>query len=240
MLFEMTDHMDAPTDLIVKRIEALYRCDHRGRLLSVNQWKGGTAPRLHIMRTAERVMRRFRADLPDDLVRRLEDLCVREPVREPLGRLPAQYNQYLDLLSSYAPVERVWAGPAYKFAPDILPREPSVAIRTDNADRLCGGFEDWLPEVPHRQPFVAIVQDDHAISICASVRISNAVHCAGVETLAGYRRNGHAVNAVASWAAAVRSLGATPFYSTSWENIASQRVAARLQLSLVGVDFHIT
>jgi hypothetical protein len=227
-------------ELILKRIETLYRCDHRGRLLSVNQWNGGSAPRLYIMRTAEAVEPRFRADLPDELVRRLEELCSREPAGEPLGTLPAQYNQYLDLLSSYAPVERVWAGPAYTFDPNRLPGAPSVAICSDNADLLRGGFEDWLPDVPHRQPFVAIVQDGHAVSICASVRSSDAFHCAGVETLAGYRMKGHAVNAVASWATAVRSLGARPLYSTSWENAASQRLAARLQLSLVGVDFHIT
>jgi 3-polyprenyl-4-hydroxybenzoate decarboxylase len=61
-----------------------------------------------------------------------------------------------------------------------------------------------------------------------------------LQTRADRRRRGHAVNAVAGWARAVRSLGATPFYSTSWDNVASQGVAHRLQLSLVGVDFHLT
>jgi hypothetical protein len=44
---------------------------------------------------------------------------------------------------------------------------------------------------------------------------------------------------VAGWASAVRSLGAAPFYTTSWDNIASQAVARRLNLSLVGVDFYL-
>jgi hypothetical protein len=61
-----------------------------------------------------------------------------------------------------------------------------------------------------------------------------------VETRADHRRRGHAVNAVAGWARAARSWGATPFYSTSWDNVASQGIARRLQLSLVGVDFHLT
>jgi len=87
---------------------------------------------------------------------------------------------------------------------------------------------------------MAMIEDDHAVSICASVRISDAVHCAGVETRTEYRQRGHAVNAVAGWARAVRLLGATPFYSTSWDNIASQRVAGCLRLPLVGVDFHIS
>jgi len=227
-------------DLLHARIEALYRCDRRGRLLSVNEPNGRVAPRFHLMRTADIVVCRFREDLADDLVRRLEDLCAREPKGQPPERLPARYGQYLDLLSSHAAVDRIWAGPAYMSTRDVPPAASPVAIGGDNAHLLRGGFEDWLPDVPHRQPFMAMIKDDRAVSICASVRVSDAVHCAGVETRAAYRRRGHGANAVAGWAIAVRSLGATPFYSTSWENIASQRVAARLRLSPVAVDFHVT
>jgi hypothetical protein len=227
-------------DLVLKRVEALYRCDHRGRLVSINQWNGGAAPRFYLLRTAESVVCRFRADVPDDLVQRLEELCTQQPKSRPPEWLPAQYGQYLDLLSSHAPVERVWAGPAFVCTPDVAAGGSPVAICDDNAHLLRGGFDDWLPDVARRQPFIAIIEDNRAVSICASVRISKAVHCAGVETLVAYRQRGHAVNAVAAWAMAVRSLGATPFYSTSWENCASQRVAARLRLPLVGVDFHVT
>lgn len=224
---------------MLKRIEALYRFDHRGRMVCINQWNGGAAPRFHLMRTAESVICRFRADLPDDLIGRLEELCAQEPRNEAPGKLPAQHSQYLRLLSSHAPVDRVWAGPVYMSTHDNPPKTSPMAIGGHNAHLLHAGFEDWLPDVPHRQPFMAMIEDDRAVSICASVRISDAVHCAGVETFAAYRQRGHALNAVAGWAIAVRSLGATPFYSTSWENNASQRIAARLQLSLVGEDFHI-
>jgi predicted GNAT family acetyltransferase len=66
------------------------------------------------------------------------------------------------------------------------------------------------------------------------------VHCAGVETHHDHRQQGHALRAVSGWAAAVRRLGATPFYSTSWDNIASQRVASRLGFEMVGIDFHVS
>jgi hypothetical protein len=240
MLPGMTDFVLCEPVLVLERILALYHCDHGGRLASINQWNGGTAPRFHLMRTTDSVICRFRADLPDDLVSRLEELCAQEPKDEPPGRLPAQYARYLELLSSRAPVHRVWAGPAYMCTHDVPPSTPPVAIGENNAHLLRGGFEDWLPDVTHRQPFMAMIEDDHAVSICASVRISKAVHCAGVETLVTHRRRGHAVNAVAGWASTVRSLGAIPFYSTSWQNTASQRVAARLRLSLVAVDFHVT
>ncbi|TDJ22462.1 MAG: GNAT family N-acetyltransferase [Gammaproteobacteria bacterium] len=87
---------------------------------------------------------------------------------------------------------------------------------------------------------MAMIEDGQAVSVCASSRITDAAHEAGVETLPEHRRKGHAVNVVAGWASAVRLLGADPFYSTSWENVASQNVATRLGLSAFGVDFHIT
>ena len=113
-------------------------------------------------------------------------------------------------------------------------------IDEGNAYLLRGGLEDWIPDVPHRQPFMAMVEDGNAVAVCASVRISAAVHCAGVETRPEHRHRAHAVNVAARWARAVRALGATPFDSTSWENLASRRVAARLGLPMVAVAFSIT
>ena len=45
---------------------------------------------------------------------------------------------------------------------------------------------------------------------------------------------------VIAWARAVQAIGATPLYSTSWENAASQAVARSLQLEMFGSDFHVT
>ena len=228
------------TDLMLNRVDALYRCDQQGRMVSINQWDGGVPPRLHLMRTADGVISRFRADVPDDLASRFEELCRREPVGELSRKLPAHYDEYVELLSSHAPIEGFGAGPAYMFTRDVPTTASPIAIDDTNAYLLRGGFEAWLPDVPHRHPFMVVVEGEHAVSLCASVRISDAVHCAGVETRAEYSRRAHAVNVVAGWAHAVRLLGATPFYSTSWDNLASQGVAARLGLSLVGVDFSIT
>jgi hypothetical protein len=229
----MTNGVRIPLGLALKRVAALYRHDDHGRLTSINEWNGGAAPRFFLLRTVDDAICRCRAGLPNDLVSRLEALCSGEPVGDLSGKLPAHYAKYLELLSSHAPVDRVWAGPAYMSTRDLPPRAPPIAMGDHNAHLLCDGFEDWMPDVAHRRPFMAVIEND-------SVRISDAVHCAGVKTRADHRERGHAENAVAGWARAVRSLGAAPFYSTSWDNVASQGVARRLQLSLVGVDFHLT
>ena len=239
-IFEMTDLVECSSTLVHQRLEALYRCDPRGRMVTVNEWDGRAAPRFHLMRTAQESIARYRTDLADDLVARLEQLRVQEQVGRQSGKLPALCSKYLELLSSHAPIIRVWAGPVFVFPANVVTLVHTVSITGTNEHLLRGGFDDWLQDLRHRQPFIAVVENNRAISICASVRISGSIHCAGVETLVEHRKRGHAANVVARWALAVRALGATPFYSTSWENQPSQRVAARLHLNNVGIDFHVS
>jgi hypothetical protein len=222
------------------RLKALYQRDQRGRLVSVNEWNATAAPRFHLMRTARKSVGQYRADLADDLVVRLEETRAQESVGTRQGKWPGFLSKYLELLAFHAPVVRVWAGPVFTFPDDMAADVHTVSINETNGCLLRGGFDDWLPDIQFRQPFRAVIEDNRAVSICASVRITDAVHCAGLETLAGHRRRGHAARVVAGWAIMVRSLGANPFYSTSWDNEASQQVAARLHLLPIGVDFHVT
>ena len=132
-------------------------------------------------------------------------------------------------------------GPVFTFPDDMAADVRTVSINETNGHLLRGGFDDRLPDIRYRnQPFCAVVEDNRAVSICASVRITDAVHCAGVETLTAHRQRGQAARAVADWALTVRSLGANPFYSTSWDNEASRGLAARLHLAPIGIDFHAT
>jgi hypothetical protein len=233
----MADLVDCSRELVRLRFEALYRRDHRGRLVSVNEWNGGAAPRFHLMRTAKKTFGQYRADLADDLLECLEELRAREPIDRRQAKWSGLHSQYLKLLTLHGPVVRVWAGPIFTFPDDLTADVRTVSINETNRHLLRGGFDDWLADIGYRQPFCAVVEDNRAVSICASVRITDAVHEAGVQTLAGHRRRGYAACAVARWALTVRSLGATPFYSTSWDNEASQRVAARLHLLPLGDDF---
>lgn len=226
--------------LLEARVGALYRTDGDGRLLGSNEWDSRPAPRFHLMRTAAGPILRGRADLPADLLQRLQDLSLREPADQAFTRLPAQHDQYLAALAEHAPVEKIWAGPAFVLPPALGPALDVVNIDEGARERLAGRFDDWLEDVAHRRPFMAVIAEGAAAAICASVRISPTVHCAGVETHPDFRRRGYALAAVAGWANAVRACGATPFYSTSWDNLASQRVAQRLGGQMVGVDFHVT
>lgn len=240
MPFRMSSRPYLSFDLFPRRIDALYRHDIDGRLLGSNEWDTRPAPRMHLLRTPQGTILRCRSDLPDAQVRRLHELSDSEPAERAFEPLPARHDDYLDVLSDSAPVQRVWAGPVYLCADDVaLPQVETIDVNEGNIDLLRGRFDDWLPDVARRRPFVARIVDGRAAAICASVRISATVHCAGVETHADVRGRGYGRDAVAGWARAVRSCGAVPFYSTSWSNAASMRLAERLGFVLVGTDFHL-
>ncbi len=221
-------------------VDALFTHDAKGRTLYVNEPRGAIAPRIFVGRTAAGYVLRARADVADETVAAVRALMDREPSNGPIAQRPLCGDAIIALLANEAPVRRVWSGPAYCIDADVLPEAPdTVRIVSEDADVL-RSFPDWIDEVYERQPFVAALEEGVAVSLCCSVRITTAAHAAGVETLPAARRRGMASQVVAAWARAVGALGATALYSTSWDNVASQAVARRLGMSMLGVDFHVT
>ncbi|HEX6625145.1 MAG TPA: GNAT family N-acetyltransferase [Pyrinomonadaceae bacterium] len=228
-------------ELMAMHVRALFTHDARSRLLFVNEPGGDVpAPRLFVDRTREGNLWRLRADLPETLAEELEALCADEPVGQEFQREPRHVEAYVRLLDGHAPVRRRWMGPAYHFTRYFEPSRPLLAVTETDAGLLRGGFEELVAELPDGQPFVALVEEGRAVSVCRSVRITTAAHEAGVETLPDFRGRGYAKDVVAGWARLVHALGAVPLYSTSWENTASQAVAKKLGLTAYGADWHIT
>ena len=227
-------------DTMKRHVHALFTHDEHGRLRLVNEPDGAESPRFFLGRTAAGNIWRFRFNLPEVLSVRLEALCREEPVEGDLRQGPAHFGEYLMLLETHSPVQKYWMGPAYLFPDRVArPTTEAVAVTDENLDVLSGGFEEWIPDVPCRRPFLAILHEGRAVSICCSVRITSESHEAGVETLNAYRGRGYASDVVAQWANEVRRLGCMPLYSTSWENVPSQGVAKRLGLLQYGTDFHV-
>jgi GNAT superfamily N-acetyltransferase len=131
------------------------------------------------------------------------------------------------------------AGPLYSFQETSDVGHAAISITQDNADLLLDGLDEWRPDVALGLPMMATVADGRAVSICTSANASVSAHCAGVETLPAYRGRGFAAQTVVAWARAVQAIGAVPFYGTTFDNQASQGVARRLGLRLMGSEFSI-
>jgi hypothetical protein len=221
-------------------LDALYTHDVNGRMEHVNEARGPRAPRVFIGRTAVGHELRWRSDVSESTVSAIRDLLDQEPSDAQISQQPHCGEAIVALLARESPIVRVWSGPAYRIDVKQLPSAPlAVRVTEANAD-LLRTFPDWRDEVNERQPFVVAVENDAAAALCCSVRITSAAHAAGAETLVAARRRGMASQAVAEWARAVDELGAIALYSTWWDNVASQAVARRLGMKLIGVDFHVT
>ena len=227
-------------ELMRLRPAVLFTVDGEGRLLRVNEPGGAEAPRFFLGRTTEGHTWRFRRDLPAEICEELAVLCGEEPVGDPLPRRPMNVERYRECLGRFAPVSRQSAGPAFRFPEGLLPDMAAVRVTETDGALLERDFPEWVGDVPFRQPFLVLPIEGRMVSLCCSVRITLAVHEAGVETHPAFRGRGFAPQVVAAWAGAVRQAGACPVYSTSWENTASQAVAARLGLTRFGMDFALT
>jgi len=84
-------------------------------------------------------------------------------------------------------------------------------------------------------PWAMALVDARVVSICHTpgAMSDRAAEC-GVWTHPDYRGRGYASEVTAVWADVLRPSGRLLFYSTLPENLASQRVAARLQLRPLG------
>lgn len=229
-------------ELMEIEVETLFIHDQNQRLKYHNDptEPNRPAPRFYLGRTTTGNIRRYRYDLPPELVRQLEELFALEPIAANLRDRPVYYERFKDLLQTHAAVQRVEMGLAYHFPDKIIPPTNVVRITSENAQLLRDEFSEEIPDLDITQPFMAVVEDGRVVSLCHSVRLSSQAHEAGLETLEAYRRRGYAVAVVAAWAAAIRALGLIPFYSTEWNNVASQNVARKLGLVLYGVDHHFT
>lgn len=233
------------TDLEIMdiHIRALFTHNAESRLLFVNEPDDvfTPAPRLYIGRTRTGNLWRFRADIPEELCRKLDALCADEPsMNAEFNEPPRHLETFVSLLETHAPVQEISSGPAYQFTEYNSPSRPVITVTENNVEILQEGFEKLVSELPAWQPFVALSENSQAVSVCRSVRITPDAHEAGVETLPDFRGKGYAADVVTGWASKVKSMGAVPLYSTSWENNASQAVARKLRLKCYGTDFHIT
>ncbi len=214
-----TDH-----DLITLQTAALFRFDAAGRITGTNEPDPGPCPRLFLGRTREGSIWRFGAGVPDDLAAGLDSILRREPIADDLEALPICFDALVHLLGSQAPIASVWSGPAW-VVPTAVSPAPGIAVTSDIAPA---------------QPYAAVVVDGCVVSVCSCARITDDVAEAGLQTVTAHRGRGYGGATTAAWAAAVRATGRIPLYSTSWDNHASRRVAAKLGLALYGADLSVT
>lgn len=246
-----------PNDLdwMELHLRCLYHHDANDRIVRTRQPNGWPSPLFHLGRTSLGNLWRFRDDLEPAAIRELARLAGRESAIPADGQHspPERLEAMRSVLRSVTELVFEWRGPAFRFPAAI--EEPPVGSEALPIVRVGPGgeslleecFADSIPELAVRQPCLAAVAGDRAVSLCYAARpldvtgsAASVVAEAGVETAAGHRHRGHARRVVAAWARAVREMGGEPIYSTSWDNKASRGVARALGLVFYGEDLHFS
>ena len=235
----ITDTSQSMLDHMELLINVSFCCDPEGRLRAVNEPEKPPAPRFYMVRTAVGNHWRFRYDLPAATIQQLNQLCEAEPLSADLTRPPQQYTVIKAVLEAQAPLQDEYRGPVY-WIPPGRPRPANVVLIAATNAQLLQPLFPWvlpLPQNPRRGALVATVAQGMAVALCYCARIPDQVTRAGVETAEPFRGQGYATAAVAGWAAEVRRLGLIPLYGTSWDNLASQRIAQKLGMVCYGEDW---
>lgn len=220
--------------------DSLFVRNQKGDLTFVNDWQGNhEAPLLHVARGQTETVHYFHQSVPDAIRTEIRGLLNQE--NGPITAALSFESEYLRLLGDIREVVPPRLGPAYF----ILPQEPAVAapvvaITSTNSHFLERHLSDWLPDVNHEQPMFAWVDDGAALGVCSSVRTSSQAVAAGVEVTPGARKSGIGKAVVRAWAIAVQNSGKFAMYSTTRDNIASQRLAASLKCQFIGTDFSVS
>jgi len=231
-------------DLAALLARTMFTSDLAGRMIAINERPPlRRPPRAFVAWTPRGAIVRVRDDVPAAVAARLQAMIAAEPVHATLPRVPHCLAAVQAALAEHAPVSaaagEAEAGPEYRFPGADEPSPPlpaldasaELAAVTEASSHV---FARWLPawcaDAEIGLPTAAVIVDGHAVAVCATVRLPGEAVCAGVETHAAFRGRGYAAAATAAWARAVRERDLVPLYGTSWTNLASQRVAAKLGL----------
>ncbi len=137
------------------------------------------------------------------------------------------------------------SGPCYVVPPGTSFESEAALLRSDDEhkerlhaqdlERLDWTAEEWRQLIAgDLGQWAFVMNGDRVVSMCHTARLTERGAEAGTWTDPDYRGQGHAAAATAAWASLFPPSGRHLFYSTSADNVSSQRVAERLGLPLIG------
>lgn len=183
-------------------------------------------------RTRDRRYLKFHQDLPQRARVALEQIADQD--RAEFDAPPNTIEAYLEVIRTHTIVPLTsWFGPAYCFSA-ASSDQSEITLVTPNNRQVLKEMPEWVDDINHEQPMVAWIENEVALGVCASVRKCDPAEAAGLDVLERARMRGIGQKLATAWASLVQAKGKIAMYSTSSDNVASQAVARRLGLELLG------
>ena len=237
--------------LLALQAATLFEITPARRLKCTNDPDRAPAPLLYMAGCSEGWVGYVHEDVPDDAARAFAETMAREPSLTAAGGAPQFGEDYRAIIGAAEALTAHNYGPIHR-----IPRSRSV---TANATVVCQGTpegdalwttlqRDGMPaalvaagftDTSHLwEPWCVALVDGAIAALAFAARKGLLAAEVGVYTLEHYRGRGLAGAVTAAWS------GLLPrhpvlFYSTHRDNLASQRVIAKLGLPYVGESFRI-
>jgi len=218
--------------LLRLELETLWTTDPRGRLLGCVDDETRPPPLLVVAACRAGAVWTTSVAVPDATHDRVATLLVAEPGADELGWSPSCASGLIDAMGEAGDVGVPHGGPSYVVRAPLAPTA-DVDLRSD-AEMGVAALRGLIPEVDRSltAPWVVAMVDGVVAAVCETARSTPRSVEAGVWTYEPRRRRGLGAAVTAAWSA--RVAGRTAFYSTAWDNAASQGVARRLGLHPIG------
>lgn len=206
--------------------------DAAGRLLHCRTDFEEPAPLLVVAACSDGLCGAASVVVPDDVQARVRSLLAREPAADAIGWAPTRAAALVGALTDVCELASPHGGPSYVVSSPLA--APSVGDWRTSAETDVSSLRGLMPEDDRLMtaPWVVAMVDGQVAAACETARSTASAVEAGVWTYEPHRRQGIGAAVTAAWSTLVD--GRTAFYSTSWDNRASQGVARHLGLRPIG------
>lgn len=222
--------------MLERQIRNLFVIDNEGRLVRTNEPDSRPAPLFYLGRSHDGCVGFVGDTVPATVAARLLAAVEAEPPTDNFSRPARAFDIAAGVALAMGVSGSIRRGPAYIAAAE----PPAFEIDAEVAPAAGQRLHPWIAErwhtttLPPLELAFGVVVRGEVVALCHSARLGPGAAEAGVETAEEFRHCGYAAAATAAWVRAARASGRTAFYSTDWDNVASQGVARRLGLTLLG------
>lgn len=158
--------------------------------------------------------------MPNNLVADLEKLEKHSFINE--------QDKIIEILKRNSQFNEAGHSIAYVFPSDIQVDNENTKIFIGSDDKAIKKFDLTFYD---KYPMVyAAMQNNEIVACCVSSRENNKAGEAWIFTLPKYRKQGFGLKAVQLWASELQKQGKIPLYTHEISNIASQKLAEKLNL----------